>query len=404
MARVFLYVQNLLGIGHVRRAAALARAMEQAGHTVTVASGGFPVREIPFGASREIQLPPVRTEDGDFKTLLGETGEPVDDGWRANRRDALLRALADSDPDVVITELFPFGRRQMRFELLPMLDAAHAMKRRPAVLSSMRDILVTKPRLDRNLEIVETIERYYDGILIHGDASVLALEETFPLTDRIADKLHYTGYVITPGGGRSAETNRDDGAGRGEIVVSAGGGAVGGDYMRWIFRNRRELPTGGRPWRFVAGPHMDVDVVAEMEASPGPGVTVERSRPDLAQVIARADLSISQAGYNTVMELLAGGTPAVVLPYEGGIETEQRLRADLLAKRGRLEVVAETDLSLETLSGAMMGALAAGRRDGADVALNGAVVTADLVARAARDRDDGINGSQSEARTGTGRS
>ena len=98
------------------------------------------------------------------------------------RRDALLAALAESEPDVVITGAL--GRRQMRFELLPMLEAAHAVERRPAVLSSMRDILVTKPRMDRNLEIVETIDRFYDGIMIHGDASVLALEETFPLTDR----------------------------------------------------------------------------------------------------------------------------------------------------------------------------------------------------------------------------
>ena len=389
MARVLLYVQNLLGIGHVRRAAALTRAMEQAGHAVTVASGGFPVREIAFGASREVQLPPVRTEDGDFKTLIGESGAPVDDAWRAVRRDALLAALAESEPDVVITELFPFGRRQMRFELLPMLEAAHAVERRPAVLSSMRDILVTKPRMDRNLEIVETIDRFYDGIMIHGDASVLALEETFPLTDRIADKLHYTGYVITPADDDGSQGAADDGAGVGEIVVSAGGGAVGGDYMRWIFRNRASLPAEGRRWRFVAGPHMDASVIAEMEAGQSADVVVERSRSDLARVIGRADLSISQAGYNTVMELLAGGTPAVVLPYEGGIETEQRLRADLLAKRGRLEVVPETDLSIETLGGAMARALTAGRRDGADVALEGAAVTADLVEEAARNRTNG---------------
>ena len=79
----------------------------------------------------------------------------------------------------------------------------------------------------------------------------------------------------------------------------------------------------------------------------------------------------------------------MVLPYEGGIETEQRLRADLLAKRGRLEVVPETDLSIETLGGAMARALTAGRRDGADVALEGAAVTADLVEEAARNRTNG---------------
>ena len=213
-----------------------------------------------------------------------------------------------------------------------MLEAAHAVERRPAVLSSMRDILVTKPRMDR-------ISRSWR----RSTASTTGSRSTatprprfggdFP-ADRIADKLHYTGYVITPADDDGSQGAADDGAGVGEIVVSAGGGAVGGDYMRWIFRNRASLPAEGRRWRFVAGPHMDASVIAEMEAGQSADVVVERSRSDLARVIGRADLSISQAGYNTVMELLAGGTPPWCCP-EGGIETEQRLRADLLAKRGR---------------------------------------------------------------------
>ena len=40
--RVLFYVQHLLGIGHWRRAAILARAMTQAGLETTVLSGGSP--------------------------------------------------------------------------------------------------------------------------------------------------------------------------------------------------------------------------------------------------------------------------------------------------------------------------------------------------------------------------
>ncbi|MCH8110355.1 MAG: glycosyl transferase, partial [Proteobacteria bacterium] len=42
--RVFFYVQHLLGIGHLRRAATITRAMAARGLDVTVASGGS---EIP---------------------------------------------------------------------------------------------------------------------------------------------------------------------------------------------------------------------------------------------------------------------------------------------------------------------------------------------------------------------
>jgi predicted glycosyltransferase len=111
----------------------------------------------------------------------------------------------------------------------------------------------------------------------------------------------------------------------------------------------------------------------------GNGVIVERSRPDLPAVIERADLSISQAGYNTIAELMAAGTPSVVIPFEGGIETEQRLRADLLAERGHLQVVPETDLSAKSLDSAMRAALAAGHRPMSNVGLDGAERTAALL-------------------------
>ena len=39
------------------------------------------------------------------------------------------------------------------------------------------------------------------------------------------------------------------------------------------------------------------------------------------------------------MEILSLGTPAVVVPFAAGSETEQSLRARLLAKRGLLTVV-----------------------------------------------------------------
>ena len=50
-------MQHLLGIGHVRRAALITRALSAAGLDVTVASGGFPVAGVDYGAARVVQLP-----------------------------------------------------------------------------------------------------------------------------------------------------------------------------------------------------------------------------------------------------------------------------------------------------------------------------------------------------------
>ena len=372
--KLLLYVQNLLGIGHLRRAAAISRAAVSDGFEVSFVSGGMPVPDLDVGGARFHQLPPVRTLDDNFKVLVDSEGVEIDDAWKANRRDALLAVFDRVAPDILLTELFPFGRRQLRFELLPLLERARAAKRPPKVVCSMRDILVTKPRADRNLEIVETIEAYYDRILVHGDERVITLAETFPMHDRIQDRLTYTGYVLTP-----ADVGDTGEGGTGEVVVSAGGGAVGRVTLPALFGLRAETSLSDRPWRFVTGHHMPDEIYQDLKARSGVGVAVERGRPDLPAVIERADLSISQAGYNTIAELMAAGTPSVVIPFEGGIETEQRLRADLLAVRGHLQVVPEDRLSAGALDQAMRAALAAGRRPASNVALDGAERTASLL-------------------------
>ena len=374
MRRLLLHVQTLLGIGHLRRAAAVARAAADAGFEVTVASGGMPVPDLDLGGARLFQLPAVRTRDSDFRVLVDAEGRPIDDGWRRLRRDTTLALFEKVRPDVLVTELFPFGRRQLRFELLPLLEKARGVALPPVIVSSMRDILVTKPRADRNREIVDTLHAYYDRVLVHGDRRVITLASTFPDHHRIAPMVEYTGYVMTP-------WHAGNGEGRGEIVVSAGGGAVGGAIMTRVMQLRGALPSGGRPWRFVTGPHMPEEFASRLR--PAPGVTVERSRADLPALVANADLSISQAGYNTLVEVLAAGTPAVVIPFEGGVETEQRLRADLLAERGALEVVAHDVLAAGTLGAAMQRALARGRRSPGGVHLDGAARTARILHRLA---------------------
>ncbi|MDG2285255.1 MAG: glycosyl transferase, partial [Alphaproteobacteria bacterium] len=239
--KLLLYVQNLLGIGHLRRAAAISRAAVAGGFDVTFVSGGIPVPHLDIGGATFLQLPPVRTVDDNFKVLVDSDGVPIDDAWKANRRDTLLEIFDRVMPDILLTELFPFGRRQLRFELLPLLEHAKVAKKPPRVVCSMRDILVTKPRADRNLEIVETIEAYYDRILVHGDERVITLAETFPMHERIHHMLTYTGYVLTP-----SDVGDTGEGGTGEVVVSAGGGAVGRATMPKIFRLRGETSAADR--------------------------------------------------------------------------------------------------------------------------------------------------------------
>ncbi len=354
MSRVLIHVQHLLGIGHLRRAALLARGLAAAGLDVVVASGGMPVPRLDIGAARLVQLPPARSADETFKILLDEDGRPIDDAWRARRRDRLLALYEETQPAALVLEMFPFGRRALRFELIPLLDRARATTPRPKVFGSVRDILIHRPRADREAEFLETVRTRFDRILVHGDPCLLALDATFPLAREIADKLAYTGYLVEVPAARGSA----DGPGKGEVLVSVGGGAVGEDLLRIAVAARPLTVLKDTTWRLLLGGNLPPSLMGELKALAPADVVVEPARPDFVEMLGRCRLSISQAGYNTLMELMAVGSRGVVVPFARGAETEQTQRAELLASRGLVDTVAEAGLTPERLAEAVNRAAA----------------------------------------------
>ncbi len=348
--KVFFWVQHLLGIGHLRRTLSLARAAAEAGIETVVASGGLPVPGADPGRATLVQLPPVRAQDRYFKQLADERDRPIDDAWRDRRKAALFEAYEAARPDALVTELFPFGRRQLRFELEPLLARAKADG--CAVVSSVRDILVEPDKPGRIDEMLERVRRWYDLVLVHGDPAFVPFDATFPGLDEIRPLVRYTGYAVD----RIAAPPSGDGAG--EVLVSAGGGAVGEPLLRAALAARPLSAARDRRWRFLVGEGLPDAVFSDLARAASPGVIVERARPDFQALLARAHLSVSQGGYNTVMEVLAAGLRAVVAPYAGGHESEQTLRAHALAERGALQVVAEDRLAPESLAAAIDRALA----------------------------------------------
>jgi predicted glycosyltransferase len=101
------------------------------------------------------------------------------------------------------------------------------------------------------------------------------------------------------------------------------------------------------------------------------GVQLSRFTPEFLSYLAAADLSVSMAGYNTCMNILATGVSSLVWPF--GQNREQRLRAEKLAALGALTVLEQEDLEPSRLAASMKRALDAGRhRSSTSVNLNGA--------------------------------
>ncbi|OYW67959.1 MAG: hypothetical protein B7Z40_04805 [Bosea sp. 12-68-7] len=328
-ARVLIAVTHLLGSGHLVRAAQLARALAEAGFSVTLASGGMPLRDMTGEAFAFVQLPPVKVEGLDFRNLLDEAGTPIEAGRLARRR-AMLAALATTlKPDVVVTEHFPFGRRQLAEEFLTLIAAAKAANPFALVLASVRDVLVT-PRPDRIAEAEGRLALLFDGVLVHGDRSFLPLEASWPVSPALAERLHYTGYLAPPSVPAPASAG---GEGAGEVIVSGGGSAAALPLFRLCLGAAR-LCEPSRHWRILVGKGVAESDFAALRQTASPNVTVERARADFPALLARSALSISQAGYNTVLDLVAAGRPAIVVPFDEGAETEQAIRAEAMERAG----------------------------------------------------------------------
>jgi len=346
---ILIWVQHLLGTGHLERMRRIAEALAALGADVHFVTGGVPLPgRMPNGV-RIVQLPPVKVADASFTPLRDADGLPIDERYRHDRVERLLAAFEAAMPAVMLFETFPFGRRSLRFELVPLLERIATMRQRPRVLASIRDILQLQEKPGRDAESWEWAQRWFDEVLVHGDPSFVRLEETFPLAADGRVPIFYTGYVTSPG----KPLPRAPLAEQREIVVSAGGGATGSHVLHAAIAAQALSAHRDLLWRVLVGPGIAEDEFRALAAKANAGVVVERNRHDFPALLARARVSVSQAGYNTVMDVLRSGAPAVMVPFEGRTETEQRMRTQRLAARGALELVDERELSATTLAAAV---------------------------------------------------
>ena len=212
--RVLFDVQHLLGIGHLVRAGRVAAALSRSFEVLLVVGGDLPAGLLPDNVNL-FALPPVKAGPAGFSALVHPDGRPFTADDKAERRDLLLGCFDDFIPEVVLVEAFPFGRRAMRFELVPLLERAAAAAQRPLVACSVR-----------RAETVDLIRGHFDLVLVHGDPRLVHLSDSFPEASNFADLTGYTGMVGPRHDGPLHGADHADEEPF-DVVVSVGGGAVG---------------------------------------------------------------------------------------------------------------------------------------------------------------------------------
>ena len=381
---LLFHCQHAMGMGHLIRSFALAEAFAEKFHVIFLNGGA-----IPHGLKRPetieiVDLPALGLAmDG---SLVSRNENQSTAASRNMRREIILDTFRKARPQVLLIELFPFGRKKFANELLPLLEEANRLgPQAPLTLCSLRDILVEqrKDQFAHETRASLLVNHYFDAVLVHADAKFIRLEETFHPKKPLAVPIHYTGFVFAEKAqsAKSPEKSR-------RILVSAGGGIAGGQLLRTAIEAHEILwEKIALPMTVIAGPFLPEDEWQKLQrmAERQTGLELKRSVPDLCAELRAATVSVSQCGYNTTMDLLSTGVPALVVPFLIDGEDEQMNRARRLESLGLLRAINPKQADATTLA-AEIQKLLDFKPSRATFDLNGAQNTANLVEKLLRER------------------
>ncbi len=367
-------------MGHYFRSLEICKALST--HDVIFVTGGTGI-SIPVPEHiRKIELPALSMDQDFGKLETDQQGRNIDD-VKAARKIILYELFLSEQPDLFIVELFPFGRKAFGFELIPVLEGIRTGRLGPTrTVCSLRDVLVEKKDTKAyEQRVKKSLNQWFDAVLVHSDPSLIRLDETFSGISDIRIPVVYTGFITPiPSDNDRVAIRSNLGISENErlIVASAGGGRVGFELLEASMLAFDILSSEEDFYLHVfTGPLMEDDLVKQLQDMSSDRVFVSRFTKDFVACLAAADLSVSMAGYNTCMNIMAAGVPSLVFPFAQN--QEQRLRAEKIAQMGGMIVIDDTDLDPVRLARLMKLVLSEKNRHFYPVDLNGALNTVNWI-------------------------
>ncbi|OQA32906.1 MAG: undecaprenyldiphospho-muramoylpentapeptide beta-N- acetylglucosaminyltransferase [Betaproteobacteria bacterium ADurb.Bin341] len=304
--RLVFYAVNGLGLGHVTRLLAIARAVRRIARRAEILfitsseADGVIYRE-GFAA---VKLPSktIREQCGLSKGTYLKLAQSVT--WTT---------LSSFNPDVLIVDTYPSGSFE---ELLPVLrwkqknvfvfreqrEATYLSKLLMAVLPLYDRLIIPHDDIEAVGHLPEPHKAHAVGpILIREKNEILSRAEARRALNLPLDGLLFYGSF---GGGGDPETRRAL-----ELTAQA----------------IAELPDAHLV--LAAGPLLRQSLPAREK------ITVLSDRYPMLDVLPAFDAAITAAGYNTVHELLFAGIPSVLVPF-GRVLDDQEKRVQSLAEQG----------------------------------------------------------------------
>lgn len=350
--RVLMYAQHLSGVGHYVRSRELARALAPH-HDIHMFEGGRPVPGPALSGVGVIELPRIARSGAAISPVAGTSGIAA---TMESRRKLIETTIARVRPDVLLIEHYPFSKWELGGEISALIRAGRAQRPGIKVFCSVRDI----PRQTQHeqcsaevyaVEVLDRLHADFDALLVHGDPALTPFPSYFPRAADIRLPVEFTGIVSEPFTPRPCHAVDELTQGAPFVLASIGGGndALG------------LLDTCVEAWPRVRKhfPGMKLVLCANLDrhCPTGPdkkdtGIVTLPFSTNFLDWMGRAELSVSCAGYNTCANVLATRCRALLIPNPR--MSDQKERAEMMARVGMAEAIRPSDLSVDFLADAIV--------------------------------------------------
>lgn len=343
---ILMYSHDTYGLGHIRRTMAIARHLNGSGVNILILTGS-PIAgrfQIPEGIDF-VRVPGMIKRSN---TVYVPHSINIDAHHALHIRQSIIQATARAfDPKLFIVDKVPLG---LKGELEPTLQWFKQERPEAKIVLGLRDILDDPESTRREWEhknFASVLEELYSEIWIYGNKDFFDPVKEYAIPESLNRKIVYTGYIPRP---VPPQKYFDKGKGRKKLVVVTTGG--GGDGYPVLDNFLKMLEQNGKaPYRslVITGPFIPRDQLDELvERAKAVNVPLVAFVKKIERKLAEADLIVSMGGYNTVCEILSLRKSSLIIPRETP-RLEQRIRAEILKKRGLTEFLPWDELSPEGL-------------------------------------------------------
>lgn len=306
---VLIYAHDGRGLGHASRSIGIGMALRRlypdlkvlfvTGAAISqslIGRSGLDWVKLPSYASK-IENGVSTGVDGPanfYKSVLGH-----------HRSQMLAQIVASFKPKCVLVDHSPLGKRE---ELLPALDASIEIDTKwvlglRAIIGDPKNFWVQKTQ--------KIFKRHYHSIFWYGDKEVLGLDQVNRIHDHFGQTPEETGYVS-----RLYETR--------QLLKGSESKITGTISLPWLSRKSwafieqlgRAMAKRDASENWYVFIHQNDYLRLKEHFSGVPHIHVEPVGEGYAQKILSSRIAVIYGGYNSLMDVAAAGTPAIVVMRE----------------------------------------------------------------------------------------